>query len=171
MELIHLIHFQCLKAHRGSGHVLDLATITAPEQAQNAMIAWRVKLQTRGLPVAFFIEEKIKDAMFESLADYKFFCFHGVPKLFLCRFNGNRHFYDLDYAPIKLEGSQTPMSRIDLAPMIEYAKTLSAPFPFVRIDLYNGADGIYFGEYTFHVNAGKKEFDTATERRLGAYWT
>jgi hypothetical protein len=57
-----------------------------------------------------------------------------------------------------------------LAPMIAYAKLLSAPFPFVRIDLYNGTDGVYFGEYTFHVNAGKQEFDAATERRLGAYW-
>ncbi|GAA3268531.1 hypothetical protein GCM10020258_39990 [Sphingomonas yabuuchiae] len=29
------------------------------------------------------------------------------------------------------------------------AEALSAPFPFVRVDLYDGDDGIYFGELTF----------------------
>ena len=33
--------------------------------------------------------------------------------------------------------------------MIDAARALSAPFDFVRVDLYDGADGIYFGELTF----------------------
>jgi hypothetical protein len=162
-----------LKASRGSGLLVDLATIRTPEEAHAHMKYWIQKLNRVKKPVEFLIEEKITDAVFGKIgnaADYKFFCFHGQPAFFLCRFNRNRNFYDLDYNPLKLQ-RQSELPRIDIKPMIEIAKKLSAPFEFVRIDLYNGVDGVYFGEYTFHVNAGIREFDEATELRLGKLWT
>jgi hypothetical protein len=137
------------------------------------MKSWIEKLNRINAPIEFLIEEKIKDAVFGntgSATDYKFFCFNGEPHIFLCRFQGNRNFYDLNYNPIKLQGTKQ-LPHIDLAPMLEIARQLSAPFEFVRIDLYHGADGVYFGEYTFNVNAGHREFDDATELRLGKLWT
>ncbi len=167
---IHMDHM--VKASRGSGFVLDLATVKTAVQVRAILRDWSVRLTRKGLPCEFFIEEKITGAVYGktgTAVDYKFFCFHGKPHFFLCRDGmSNRNFYDLDYRPIKLSGNQLP--RIDLSAMIRVAETLSAPFPFVRIDLYNGVDGVYFGEYTFHVNAGKQEFDDATETALGSLW-
>jgi hypothetical protein len=161
-----------LKASRGSGFILDLATVKTAAQVHTILRDWTARLTGKGLPCEFLIEEKITDAVYGktgTAVDYKFFCFHGKPHFFLCRDGmDNRNFYYIDYRPLKLTGKQLP--RIDLTPMIRVAETLSAPFPFVRIDLYNGVDGVYFGEYTFHVNAGKQEFDVATERALGALW-
>ena len=42
---------------------------------------------------------------------------------------------------------------IHLSEMVEYARRLSAPFPFVRVDLYDTADGVVFGELTFTPSA------------------
>ena len=36
-----------------------------------------------------------------------------------------------------------------LEEMISYAKILSKPFPFVRVDFYEVAGKVYFGELTF----------------------
>ena len=38
--------------------------------------------------------------------------------------------------------------------MIELAKTLSVDLPFVRIDLFECQDEVYFGEITFHHGGG-----------------
>ena len=48
--------------------------------------------------------------------------------------------------------------------MLDYAKTLSKPFPFVRVDFYNENGKVYFGELTVFHDAGNvpfypKEFD------------
>jgi hypothetical protein len=163
-----------LKASRGSGTLRDLATVKTPEEARGEMSKW---IRSLAEPPEFLIEEKIKDAVLGftgNATDYKFFCFNGEPKFFLCRFlsaqgRWNRHFYDLEYRPIKLEGNDS-LPHIDLGPMIEIARKLSARFPFVRIDLYNSTEGVYFGEFTFHVCSGKREFDNETELRFGKLW-
>jgi hypothetical protein len=158
-----------LKASRGSGYVLDLANA---KSVIPTLDRWKSELERAGLPVEFLIEEKINDAVYGTTGnaiDYKFFCFHGKPHFFLVRFGKNRHFYYLDHTPIKKEGSGI-LPRVDLAHMIDAATKLSAPFPFVRIDLYNGVDGVYFGEYTFHVRAGHMEFSPDLEFRFGKLW-
>jgi hypothetical protein len=160
-----------LKAVRGSGMCLDLSNVRLA-QVRSKIKEWDIYFRMKNMKPQYLIEEKIEDAVFGvtgTAADYKFFCFHGKPVYFLCRFDKNRNFYDLEYNPIKLEGSQE-LPQIQLAPMIKIAELLSAPFPFVRIDLYNGADGIYFGEYTFHVRNGKQEFPLDLELKFGKLW-
>ena len=161
-----------LKAHRGSGLLLDLATVTEVNTVRKMMTKWADLLIARGIKPNFLIEEKITDTIHGktgAAVDYKFFCFHGKPQFFLCRDGmSNRNFYYLDYTPIKLSGKKVPP--VDLTEMIRISEALSAPFSFVRIDLYNGTEGVYFGEYTFHVNAGKQEFSDAIELKLGALW-
>jgi hypothetical protein len=163
-----------LKASRGSGLLIDLAHVKTVATAHSAMTRWASELHRSRKPVEFLIEEKITDAVYGvtgNAVDYKFFCFNGEPHFFLCRSNNgeNRNFYTLEYEPLKVSGAQLP--KIDITEMAAIARTLSAPFPFVRIDLYHAVDGIYFGEFTFHVNAGGREFGTATELELGKLWT
>jgi hypothetical protein len=160
-----------LKPVRGSGFSLDLSGISL-ETAKKVLYEWKLKLEKKPHSVEFLIEEKLNDKVYGITAtavDYKFFCFHGKPVYFLCRDGDNRNFYDLNYKPLKLE-STAELERIDLAPMIQIAKELSAPFPFVRIDLYNCKDGVYFGEYTFHCRKGAQEFPMALELYFGSLW-
>lgn len=160
-----------LKASRGSGFCLDLAN-KSTEYVRDMLVRWTVELQSRNYPVEFLIEEKLDDALYGktgTAVDYKFFCFHGKPAYFLCRDGNNRNFYDLDYKPLKRE-SVKELDPIDLKPFLEVAEILSAPFPFVRIDLYNCKDGVYFGEYTFHCREGKQEFPMELEMELGKLW-
>ena len=43
--------------------------------------------------------------------------------------------------------------------MIEFAKKLSAPFPFVRVDFYDLHDKLYVGEMTFKSGGGFSKFE------------
>jgi hypothetical protein len=160
-----------LKASRGSGFCMDLSGATL-SNTRNKLNEWITRLKQKGLPLEFLIETKLNDAVYGitgRAVDYKFFCFHGKPAYFLCRDGNNRNFYDLEYKPLKLE-SASELRHIDLSPMIQLAKELSAPFPFVRIDLYNCKDGVYFGEYTFHCREGKQEFSMKLELYFGSLW-
>ena len=55
--------------------------------------------------------------------------------------------------------------------MLNYATQLSAPFEFVRIDFYIGADGhVYFSEYTFTPAGGSRVFSMKLEHQYGRLW-
>ncbi len=101
--------------------------------------------------------------------DYKFHCFNGEPdNVMVCieRDTGNPKFYFFDkrwtLLRYNIRGVNTPRGfslekpkQIDK--MFEIAKELSRGFPFVRIDLYNENERVYFGEFTFFPQSG---FDT-----------
>lgn len=105
--------------------------------------------------------ERYMEAFGDIPYDYKISCFNGEPKFVQVigeRFNSGRHmnYYDLDFNYI-------PMSRLDfendkesndkkpehLEEMIEYARKLSKPFKYVRVDFYEIEDRVYLGEMTF----------------------
>ena len=50
--------------------------------------------------------------------------------------------------------SSIPSMPENFSLMLEYAEKLSSEFDFVRVDLYNIAGTIYFGELTFSPNGG-----------------
>ena len=92
--------------------------------------------------------------------DYKFHCIHGEP--LLCQIDHGRFghpwsrlFRVPQFDPMdENDGLTAPKgfamatrNRLDM--MIAAARALSAPFAFVRVDLYDGRDGVYFGELTF----------------------
>ena len=105
--------------------------------------------------------------------DYKFYCFGGKP-VFLglsigtCDEKGEhaldsaRYFntYDMDFKqldidqghPILWDGSVKKPSSYDK--MKEVCEKLAAPFPFVRVDLYDVDGHVYFGELTFYDDGG-----------------
>lgn len=95
-------------------------------------------------------------------SDVKVFCFHGRPKFFqvdMDRQGGHRRvFYDLD-------GEQLPLSRLypvvevpcayrdRIAEITEIAAKLSAPFPFLSVDLYVLPDRIHVGEMSHFIGS------------------
>ena len=98
----------------------------------------------------------------QSLIDYKFFCFNGVPKyvvIYSDREENTHNYsvivYDMDWnAYPEFVNSRCPISDIIPRPsaleeMISIASRLSEPFPFVRVDLYLINGSPIFGEMTF----------------------
>ena len=94
-----------------------------------------------------------------SLIDYKFFCFNGLPKVLMVVHvvDGKRYsnYFDEQLKPINVSmGNPSYIGDTKLPEniheMYQTAQLLSADLKHVRIDLYNIDGKIYFGEYTFH---------------------
>jgi hypothetical protein len=115
--------------------------------------------------------EKLLDAP-GGLADYKIHCLNGVPQFILVcserNAQGSRMQVKLDLfdtqwnclnrflQPSGLEtaGSGRQEKPQLLEKMLAVSRTLSADFPFVRVDLYEVDGKIYFGELTFSPACG-----------------
>jgi len=90
--------------------------------------------------------------------DYKIYCFNGVPKIVLVCSERDKAlkltFFDLewnelDYVTSKYKSSKKISKPKKLSEMVEYAKVLSNPFKFVRVDFYERNNEVLFGELTF----------------------
>ena len=102
----------------------------------------------------------------EDLIDYKFFCFGGVPRfLYVSQGLANHQtarisFTDMNYE--KTEFYRSDYKQFDELPpkphnfelMKILAQKLSRDLSFLRVDFYEINSKIYFGEVTFHPNAG-----------------
>lgn len=100
-----------------------------------------------------------------DLPDYKFFCFDGKVMFFKVDFgrfvDHHANYYTpegelLEFGEKGLEPD--PTYSIDLPnnlnKMISVAEQLSANEPFLRVDLYNIKEKVYFGELTFYPASG-----------------
>lgn len=105
----------------------------------------------------------------DSLKDYKFFCFNGIPRFFkidIGRFvEHHAYYYNIDGQLLPFGESEFPplpdkqiLLPRTLEQMIEVAKTLSQGIPFVRVDLYEISGKVYFGELTFYPSSGTGKF-------------
>lgn len=104
-----------------------------------------------------------------DLKDYKFFCFHGEPRVVLvCSDRSSQlkeDFLDpewnlLDFGRAKHPRSEkAPEKPEKLEQMTEMAQKLSSGFDFVRVDLFDIDGNIYFGEMTFFPACGFEGFD------------
>lgn len=109
-----------------------------------------------------------------TLVDYKMWCFNGkVSEIWTC---ANRTLDGADVATFDLQWNYHPEGSVfthdyskqkqlvpkpqNLDEMISLAEKLSAPFPVVRVDLYNIDGKVYFGEMTFTSNGGIMDFYT-----------
>ncbi len=90
--------------------------------------------------------------------DYKIYCFHGEPKLILVCSERDKalklSFYDLKWNRLNYETDKYHTDKEikkpkNLDKMIEYAKVLASPFPYVRVDFYEDTKHVIFGELTF----------------------
>ncbi len=166
-----------LKTNNGSGgHILyDPADRSFNERAARA--ALRRELRTpyylisrewnyRGIPPKILAERVLRDVAGNPPDDYKFMCFEGEPRfLFLDRgildeagrhrHTYPRNIYDMDYHRLPFRWGRdgtpdNPPPPENFPRMVQIARTLAAPFPHSRVDLYNIGGKIYFGEITFY---------------------
>ncbi len=114
------------------------------------------------------IEPKNQVFASNSLIDYKFFCFNGEPLLCLVCYNREsghvlKDLYQVDGWQRYKNTSELYKNQDfpDVVPqpdsieeMLSIASRISAGFPFLRVDLYNAAGRIYFGEMTFTPHGG-----------------
>lgn len=118
----------------------------------------------------------IIEALLESdetgdLPDYKFFCFQGKPEFLYMMSDYTQHHSKGRLGFLTTDFKLLPVRRADFLPMeeqpekplnydemLEAVKVLSAPFPHVRVDLYNINGKIIFGELTFFNASGYVQF-------------
>lgn len=116
-------------------------------------------------------EKYMEDRSSNQLTDYKFYCFNGEVKFLYISTGLEDHstarigFYDLDFNKMKFRRSdyalpeKDPIKPQNFDKMIEIAKKLSHDIPFIRVDLYNINDKIYFSELTFYPCSGYMPFE------------
>lgn len=125
----------------------------------------------------------------EKLIDYKIYCFHGAPKFVMVCIGRDSglpshsgceeprfYFFNEHWELCRLtrdgrkapEGFTVPKPQ-NLDSMLSVAAKLSEPFPFVRVDLYDIAGQIVFGELTF-TPSGALDADrlSETEKLFGS---
>ncbi|MBQ6067372.1 MAG: glycosyl transferase [Clostridia bacterium] len=179
-----------LKATHGSGWNFicrDKASFDLPARRkimnawlkQNLYIygrEWNYKEQTPRLIAEPLMDDK-------PLVDYKFLCFNGVCRALTVNHddNGTHYidFYDSDWNLIPemkadiADHSCKPLPKPErFDEMKAIAEKLAAPFPFVRVDLYDIRGEIYFGEMTFFPGSGFWHITPETyDETFGAWLT
>lgn len=125
------------------------------------------------------IEELICDTNGDLPKDIKIHCFNGTPK-FIQIANSEHtenNIFDLDWNELPIDylnvRSLTDISRPkQLEKLLKCARELSSSFDYVRVDLYEIGDIVYFGELTFTPNNGLAKIKPETyDKILGDYWT
>lgn len=127
------------------------------------------ELQYNSIKPRIVCEEFISDSDGDTV-DYKIHCFQGKP-LFIRTMTGRstalrKAMYMPDWTKPSFEFVSKEQDNDWKLPkpenldiMLHLATLLSRPFPFVRVDLYNIAGKIYFGELTFTPAAGIQVFN------------
>lgn len=141
----------------------------------NLLIDWHTGFYSvmsrvyEGLKPRIIIEEYMEQ-MEGQLYDYKFFCFHGEPKIMyvaIDHFPGVKSkisLYDINCNKLNISYDNHPGIKGIIRPknldkMIELSKILSKDFPFVRVDFYEIEDKVYIGEMTFTPGGGLGKYD------------
>ena len=113
----------------------------------------------------------MEDGSTKELTDYKFYCFNGVPK-YLYVSTGLENHATASISFLTLDWEFAPFGRSDFKPftelppkptkfeeMLEIAARLSAGYKFLRVDLYQIENQIYFSEFTFSPCGGMMPFN------------
>jgi hypothetical protein len=112
--------------------------------------------------------------------DYKFFCFHGEPKLLYVATDRNTNtkftFFDLNWNKLIVKNHYDFVQNESLSKpenfqlMLDFCRIVSRKFPHVRVDLYDFEGQIIFGELTFFHFSGKEPFEPREyDYKIGSY--
>ena len=135
---------------------------------------WNYKEQTPRLIVEPLMDTK-------PLVDYKFLCFNGTCKAVQVNHdaNGTQYvdyydenwnlFSDMSSGTADISGKPLPKPQC-FDQMKTIAEQLAAPFPFVRVDLYDIHGRIYFGEMTFFPGSGFWKITPESYDRMFGEW-
>jgi hypothetical protein len=138
----------------------------------------------RGISPRIVVEQLLAPRTGDELMDYRFYTFDGVVKAInLGSPTYRREQVNAFYTP---EWQLVPLSRYTealpaplpkrptaLAKMIAVAGRLGNGIPFVRVDLYDTAEGVRLGEMTVYPQAGARDSPTgcrAFNSWLGQQW-
>jgi len=124
----------------------------------------------KDVPRKIIAEKYMEDENSKELRDYKFMCFNGQVKCCLVcseRFSKDgtkftfmdRDWNTLPFGRPNLKRDMTLEKPKNYEKMIMLAEQLSINNPFLRVDFYEVADRIYFGELTFFPASGFTGFD------------
>jgi hypothetical protein len=112
--------------------------------------------------------------------DYKFYVFAGEVAAIQVDIDRHTHhrcrFYLPDWSPINPVSRKLPLAPIEPAPinlaqMLAIASELGRPFDFMRVDLYNVDNDIFFGELTPYSGSGLDVMEPPLfDLELGAKW-
>lgn len=133
------------------------------------------------IPPQVIVEPLLVDGAGRIPADYKFHCFDGEARfveVHLERHTAHRcQHFTRDWEPLDIRWGPPPPERPaprphGLAEMLEVADALSSGLDYVRVDLYNLDERVYFGEMTLYPASG---FDPAVpvrwDHEFGRHWT
>ncbi len=133
--------------------------------------------QYRDIPPAIIVEPLLESVAGRGLMDFKFFCFHGEPRLVqvdVDRFiNHARNFYDMSWSPLDFsllypQAAEPVRKPACFDEMVAIARRLSSGFPFLRVDLYEHDGKPLLGELTLHPEGGFGPITpSGWDRRLG----
>lgn len=181
-----------LKSNTGSGRVRVVEKKKLTSESKQSLLhslrSWQktpigytgMEVQYLNIPRKIIAEQFISNDGNSLPYDYKFHCFHGVPLLleFLTDRTTGTHDYKINCLTIDFKQtniyetgfvSHTAVEKPEgYEKMVEIARTLSSPFTYVRVDLYNIRGKIYFGELTFTPCNGYDQWDNpATDEQIG----
>ena len=135
----------------------------------------------QNMPRQIIAERYLEDETGE-LRDYKFYCFNGRPSFVQVEVgrgtnHNTRNFYDMNWKLLPF-GKELPYNpNIDVPrpvmfdEMSRVASDLCKPFQYVRVDLYQVANKVYFGELTFFPAGGAPDFVPAEyDAIVGEMW-
>lgn len=145
-------------------------------------------LNARGNPDpenCFIFEKLLTDTNLDTPDDYKFHCFHsdnGTFTFFLQidtdRYGAHRqtifdqifNVTDMQFG-VRPPHEQVPKRPENFADLARIAKEISVGFDYVRVDLYNTIEGVFFGEITpFHQGGMGAVSPKKWDDHLGALW-
>lgn len=163
----------------GSGQAdpRELASVTATWLDPFESSKLREWAYAKARPV--FLVEELLGPPGSPPPDYKIFVFDGEPDLIemVNRYDGNQQrMYRTDWSPLDLLYGPQEIAPIaprppDLDLMLEIARQLGKPFDFIRVDLYDVAGSIVFGELTPYPCGGLERFRPASfDVELGEKW-
>lgn len=167
--------------HGGGGG----GVIVCPDKSKLDIKATRIKLTAalkaniyrnyrewpyKNVPRRIIAEKFIEIPEKKNLTDYKVYCFNGLPRyiqviqdrntmetidFFDTEWN-HQEFYGLN--PIPKPANAAIPKPANLQEMLQISKKLAKGTDFVRVDVYQVKDGIYFGELTFYPASGLGTF-------------
>lgn len=125
------------------------------------------------------LEEALPGTGDAGIADHKFFVVGGEVRLVQVdtdRFTHHRRrFHRPDWTPLDVV-CEVPLGPVGeppatLATMLEVAERLGAAFDAIRVDLYEAAGEVWFGELTAYSGSGLSPFrPSGLDRELGEGW-
>lgn len=130
---------------------------------KNNFFWWTREWPYKNVKPRIIAEKFMVDDDNDTLTDYKFFCFHGEPRMMYISkdvsADPRTDFFDMEWnhLPFRLKDPNAdvmPSKPVLFEEMRTIARTLSQGIPHVRVDLYVINSQIYFGEMTFFHNSG-----------------